>query len=139
MTSPPPHPPWLREPAARWRIRVSDAAVYLVILTAAAGTSVWSLRWIPPVMTWGEPLRFLTRPGHTAALLLSGHAPGESVILMSWPWLAPCMLLNALLLWGPALFLRSSRVPPLPVFAWTGAALLASAAIPLATGWSPAG
>jgi hypothetical protein len=134
---PPPHPPWLHAPVARWRIRASDAAFFLVLLTGVGGTSAWSLRWIPPVMTWLEPLRLLTQPGHTAALVLEGHAPSDAVILMTWPWAGPCILINALLLWGPMLALRSPRVPPVPIAAWVGLALLATAILHLATAWSP--
>ena len=137
MAASPPHPPWLRPPVATWRIRVSDAAVYLVILTATAGTSAWSLRWIPPVADWLGPLRMLTRPGHMLALTLEGRAPTEAVILLSWPWLGPCILLNALMLWGPMLFLRSPRVRPLPIALWVGGMLLLTLLLEPFTGWSP--
>lgn len=139
MPSGTPHPEWLHPPIPPWRLRLPDLAVYLIILTAAGGASAWGLRWIPPVLAWGAPLRHLTRPGHTAALVLSGHGPGEPVILNTWPWVASCILVNALLLWGPLLLLRSPRVPPLPVALWTATMVAVTAAVALGTGWSPAG
>jgi len=131
------HPPWLWPPAPRWRIHAADAGFFLLLITAAGGTSAWSLRWIPPVMHWLEPLRALTRPGHTVALILADQPIAEGVILHAWPYLGPCILINALLLWGPMLLLRSPRVPPAPIAAWVGIALLATAAVTLATSWSP--
>lgn len=126
MTVPP--RPWLYQPAARWRVQAADAGVYLIILTTTLGTTAWAARWIPLVGAWGHYPRVATAPGHALAQVLSGAGLGNADMINSWPWLAPCILLNAWLLWGGLILLRSPRVPLGPVAVWLALAAMATTA-----------